>query len=81
MDYPRPHCGCLAKFIMPGNQSSGWILTIVLGIVGAIVGGFIGNALGFGDVNGFNFRSLLVATVGALVVLWIYSMVARGKRA
>ncbi len=73
--------GALAKFIMPGNQSSGWIITIVLGIVGAVVGGFIGNALGFGDVNGFNFRSLIVATVGALVVLGIYSMVAKGNRA
>lgn len=73
--------GALAKFIMPGNQSSGWIITIVLGIVGAVVGGFIGSALGFGDVNGFNFRSLIIATVGALVVLGIYSMVAKGNRA
>lgn len=73
--------GALAKFIMPGNQSSGWIITIVLGIVGAVVGGFIGSALGFGDVNGFNFRSLIIATIGALVVLGIYSMVAKGNRA
>ena len=73
--------GALAKFIMPGNQSSGWVITIVLGIVGAVVGGFIGSALGFGDVNGFNFRSLIIATVGALVVLGIYSMVAKGNRA
>lgn len=73
--------GALAKFIMPGNQSSGWIITIVLGIVGAVVGGYIGTALGWGDVNGFNFRSILVATVGALLVLWIYSMVSRGSRA
>lgn len=64
--------GALGKLISPGNDGGGWILTIVLGIVGAIVGGFISSALGFGGVTGFNIGSLLVATLGAVLVLFIY---------
>lgn len=44
--------GALAKFIMPGKQDGGIILTIVLGIVGAVVGGFVGTLLGFGNIAG-----------------------------
>jgi uncharacterized membrane protein YeaQ/YmgE (transglycosylase-associated protein family) len=38
--------GAIAKFIMPGNQGMGWLLTIILGIVGAYVGAFVGQLLG-----------------------------------
>lgn len=69
--------GAIAKFIMPGAQGGGWLMTIILGIVGAFVGGFIGSALGWGDVNSFDFRSMLLAVVGALLVLWIYGMATR----
>lgn len=69
--------GALAKFIMPGNQAMGWLMTIILGIVGAFVGGFVGSALGWGDVNAFDFRSMLLAVGGALLVLWIYGMATR----
>lgn len=69
--------GAIAKFIMPGVQGGGWLITIILGIVGAFVGGFIGSALGWGDVNSFDFRSMLLAVVGALIVLWIYGMATR----
>lgn len=72
--------GALAKFIMPGRQDGGIILTIVLGIVGAVVGGFIGTLLGFGGISGFDLRSLALAIVGALVVLFLYGMfVGRGR--
>ncbi|WP_322802637.1 GlsB/YeaQ/YmgE family stress response membrane protein [Thermoflexus sp.] len=72
--------GALAKFIMPGRQGGGIILTIVLGIVGAVVGGFIGTLLGFGGISGFDLRSLALAIVGALVVLFLYGMfVGRGR--
>lgn len=64
--------GALGKLISPGPDNQGWILTIVLGIVGAIVGGFISTALGFGGVTGFNLGSILVATGGAVLVLFIY---------
>lgn len=64
--------GALARWIMPGQQSGGIIITILLGIGGAFVGGFIGSLLGFGSVTGFNLGSLVLAVVGALILLWAY---------
>ena len=72
--------GALAKFIMPGQQGGGIILTIVLGVVGALVGGFLGTyVFGFGDISGFDVRSIAIAVGGALVVLLLYGLVARGR--
>ncbi|WP_226020060.1 GlsB/YeaQ/YmgE family stress response membrane protein [Serratia symbiotica] len=64
--------GILAKWIMPGREKSGFILTIVLGIIGAVVGGYISTIFGFGKVDGFNFGSFMVAVIGAIVVLYVY---------
>jgi uncharacterized membrane protein YeaQ/YmgE (transglycosylase-associated protein family) len=73
--------GALAKLIMPGDQPGGIILTTILGVVGAVVGGFIGTSVfNFGEVSGFDLRSLAIAIGGALVVLFIYEMVVRRKR-
>lgn len=69
--------GALAKLIMPGNQNMGWIMTIILGIVGAFVGGFIGSLLGMGSVDEFDFGSMALAVVGALIVLWLYGMASK----
>jgi len=69
--------GALARWIMPGKQPGGWVVSIILGIVGAVVGGWIGTLLGFGAVTGFDLRSLLVAVGGAVVVLLIYRAVTR----
>lgn len=63
--------GVIAKWIMPGKDSAGFIVTILLGIVGAVVGGYISTFFGFGKVDGFNFGSLVVAVIGAVVVLFI----------
>src|SRR5438309_2013746 len=72
--------GALAKFILPGQQGGGILLTIVLGIVGALVGGFLGTyVLGFGDISGFDLRSIAIAVGGALLVLFVYGFVARGR--
>lgn len=72
--------GALAKFIMPGQQGGGIIFTIVLGVVGAIVGGVLGTSVfGFGDISGFDLRSIAIAVGGALVVLFVYGLVARGR--
>jgi uncharacterized membrane protein YeaQ/YmgE (transglycosylase-associated protein family) len=64
--------GILAKWIMPGKDPGGVILTIVIGIAGALVGGFIASALGFGKVTGFDLRSLIIAVGGAVLLLWGY---------
>jgi len=61
--------GVVAKYVMPGPDSGGILLTILLGVAGAVVGGFIGTAMGFGTVTGFDVRSLLIAIGGALVLL------------
>ena len=70
--------GVIAKFIMPGdNEPAGFILTAILGIVGAFVATFLGQALGWyrpGEGAG-----LIGAVVGAIIVLLVYGMVA-GRR-
>jgi uncharacterized membrane protein YeaQ/YmgE (transglycosylase-associated protein family) len=73
--------GAIAKLILPGRQGGGWIITIILGIVGAIIGGFIGNAI-FGIELGtfFDLRTWLLAIGGAILVLLIYGLVTRGSR-
>ena len=65
--------GALAKFIMPGRDPGGIIVTILLGIAGAFVGTFIGRALGFyrqGQGAGF-----IMSLLGAILLLWIYRMI------
>ena len=64
--------GALAKWIMPGRDPGGIVVTILLGIGGAIIGGFIASLLGLGTVSGFNLWSLLVAIGGALLLLFGY---------
>ena len=71
--------GAIARFLMPGKVPGGIIVTIVLGIVGAVVGGFIGAHLGFGDISGFDFRSMLLAVGGGVLVLFIYGLVTRAR--
>ncbi len=68
--------GVLAKLIMPGDDPGGIIVTIIIGIVGAFVGGFVVNLLGGAGVSGFNIWSILVATLGAIILLAIYRLVA-----
>lgn len=69
--------GVIAKFIMPGRDPGGFIITILIGIAGALIGGFISSALGFGSVSGFNFGSFVIAILGAIVLLLIYRFARR----
>jgi len=72
--------GALAKFIMPGTQGGGIILTIVLGVVGALVGGFLStHLLGLGDISGFDLRSMAIAVGGALLALVVYGLIVRKR--
>lgn len=62
--------GVVAKFLMPGRDPGGFVITAVLGIVGGLVGGFVGRAMGWyrdGDAVGF-----LMAVIGAIIVLALY---------
>jgi len=67
--------GVLAKLIMPGKDPGGMIITIIIGIAGAFVGGFVSSLIGFGSVTGFDFRSILIAVAGAVLLLWGYRMI------
>ncbi len=69
--------GVLAKFIMPGKDPGGLIVTILIGIAGAFVGGYIGSFLGLGAVTGFNLGSLLLAVGGAIILLVLYRVIKR----
>lgn len=69
--------GVMAKWIMPGKDPGGLIITILLGIGGAFVGGFVGSFLGFGKVSGFNLGSLALATGGALLILFVYRKIKK----
>jgi uncharacterized membrane protein YeaQ/YmgE (transglycosylase-associated protein family) len=74
--------GLIAGFIaskIVNKQGEGFLLNIVLGIVGAVVGGFLFSSLGGTPVTGFNLYSMMVAVVGAIVVLLIYRAVS-GQR-
>lgn len=72
--------GAIAKAIMPGRDPGGFIITAVIGIVGAVIGGFLGNMLfGIGGVSGVDIRSILLAVVGALVLLWVYRLTKRSR--
>lgn len=64
--------GALAKWIMPGPDPGGIAVTIAIGIAGAMVGGFPGSALGLGSVTGFNVGSVVLATGGAVLLLFLY---------
>jgi uncharacterized membrane protein YeaQ/YmgE (transglycosylase-associated protein family) len=76
--------GLIAGFIgskIVNRSGEGVVLDIVLGIVGAVVGGWMFNAFGMSAVNGLNIYSLLVAIVGAVVVLVVYhALIGRRSR-
>lgn len=67
--------GVLAKFLMPGNDPGGFLITVALGIGGAVLGGFLGRLLGLyaeGQPAGF-----IMATIGAILLLWIRRKMVR----
>ncbi len=63
--------GLFARFLLPGRDPMGCIVTTLVGIAGAVLGGFLATLLGFGGFAGFDVRSLLVATAGAILLLLI----------
>jgi uncharacterized membrane protein YeaQ/YmgE (transglycosylase-associated protein family) len=69
--------GIVAKFIMPGSDPGGFIITVLLGIGGAFVGGYVASFLGIGSFTGFNLGSFLIATGGAILILILYRAARR----
>lgn len=65
--------GLLARAIKPGSDPMGWIMTIVLGVVGALLGGVIASVIGI-DADG-GFTGLIFSVIGAIILLFIYEMI------
>jgi uncharacterized membrane protein YeaQ/YmgE (transglycosylase-associated protein family) len=75
--------GAIAKALLPGRQGGGWVITLVIGVVGAILGGWIGSLIfGGGLADFFDLRTWLLSILGAVIVLLIYgAVVSRRSRA
>jgi uncharacterized membrane protein YeaQ/YmgE (transglycosylase-associated protein family) len=74
--------GVVAGFIgskLVNRSGSGLVMDLVLGVVGAVVGGFVFQQFGHAGVSGLNLYSLMVAVIGAVIVLVIYHAVARRR--
>jgi uncharacterized membrane protein YeaQ/YmgE (transglycosylase-associated protein family) len=71
--------GIIAKVLMPGRDPGGCIITMLIGVVGALLGGYLATMLGYGGVSGFDFRSFVVAVIGAILLLIIWRMIS-GRR-
>ena len=72
--------GLLAKLILPGDNPGGLSVTTVIGMVGAVVGGIVIGILGGAGATGFNVWSILVATLGAVILLFVYRLFTGGRR-
>lgn len=72
--------GAIAKLIVPGRQGGGWLITLVLGVIGALLGGFLGGLIFHVGYDGFfSLQSWILAIVGSIIVLLIYGL-ATGRR-
>ncbi len=70
--------GAIAKLLMPGKDPGGFIITMLLGIVGAVLGGFVGRALGLYGPN--DSAGIFMSIFGAIFVLFIYRMMVGRRR-
>lgn len=73
--------GVLAKVILPGDDPGGFLVTTLIGMAGAVVGGFVVGILGGAGATGLNVWSILVATLGAIILLALYRLFAGRQRA
>ncbi|MGR2752966.1 GlsB/YeaQ/YmgE family stress response membrane protein [Agromyces arachidis] len=73
--------GAIAKLILPGKQGGGWLITLLLGVVGALLGGWLGSVLfGVGLEEFWDLSTWLLAIGGAIIVLLIYGLIVNRKR-
>lgn len=73
--------GTLAKFLVPGRDPAGCIITVLLGVIGAFVGGLVGTAIGWGTITTgtLNLRSIAIATFGAILVLLLARVLRKAR--
>ena len=71
--------GALARFLMPGRDPGGFVVTMALGLGGALLGGFVASHFGFGSVSGLDLRSIGIAIAGAFILLLAYRLLFAEK--
>jgi len=73
--------GAIAKLILPGKNGGGWVITLVLGVVGALLGGFLGSLLFNAPLEDFfSIQTWLLAIGGSIIVLVIYGALTGRRR-
>ena len=73
--------GTLARWLMPGRDRAGIVMTIVLGIAGALVGGFIAVSLGISNgIDDFDLGTIVLSVIGAVIILVLYRMLTGPRR-
>ena len=70
--------GAAAKWLMPGPDGSSLLMTSLLGIAGALIGGGIASFIGLGSFTGFNVGGLIIAVLGAMLLLAVWRLLKRG---
>jgi uncharacterized membrane protein YeaQ/YmgE (transglycosylase-associated protein family) len=74
--------GAIAKLILPGKQGGGWLIALLLGVVGALLGGFLGSVLFNAPLEEFfSIQTWLLAIGGSIIVLLIYGLIVNRKKA
>ncbi|AYF99026.1 GlsB/YeaQ/YmgE family stress response membrane protein [Protaetiibacter intestinalis] len=74
--------GAIAKLILPGKQGGGWFVTLLLGVVGALLGGWLGSLLFNVKIETFwSWQTWLLAIGGSIIVLLIWGLITRGRKA
>jgi uncharacterized membrane protein YeaQ/YmgE (transglycosylase-associated protein family) len=74
--------GAIAKLILPGKQGGGWLITLLLGVVGALLGGFLGSVLFNAPLEEFfSIQTWLLAIGGSIIVLLIYGLIVGRRKA
>lgn len=72
--------GAIAKIITPQDEKGGWVSSLVIGLIGSMVGGFLGRIIGITQMLGGTWLgSLIIATLGAILVLYIYHRYLKDK--
>ncbi|WP_019146995.1 GlsB/YeaQ/YmgE family stress response membrane protein [Timonella senegalensis] len=73
--------GAIARAVLPGRADGGWVVTLVVGVIGAIVGGWIASMVGSSSNNGFfDLKTWIFAFLGSLVVLFVWGAVSGNKK-